>query len=87
MKIAEDVKYIGVNDTTIDLFENQYPVPKGVSYNSYLLLDESVAVLDTVDAVKQSEWEKNLLTALEGRNVDYLVIHHLEPDHAGSIGR
>lgn len=87
MQIVEDVKYIGVNDTTIDLFENQYPVPKGVSYNSYLILDESVAVLDTVDAVKQSEWEKNLLTALEGRSVNYLVIHHLEPDHAGSIGR
>ena len=87
MQIVEDVKYIGVNDTTIDLFENQYPVPKGVSYNSYLILDESVAVLDTVDAVKQSEWEKNLLTALEGRSVNYLVIKHLEPDHAVSIGR
>ena len=87
MQIVEDVKYIGVDDITIDLFENQYPVSRGVTYNSYLILDESVAVLDTVDARKQKEWEGNLLTALAGRNVDYLVIHHLEPDHAGSIGR
>ena len=87
MKITDSVKYIGVDDTTIDLFESQYVVPEGVSYNSYVILDEKVAVMDTVDKRGMGQWEKNLLDALAGRKVDYLVIHHLEPDHAGSIGR
>lgn len=85
--ITEQVKYIGVDDTTIDLFESQYVVPEGVSYNSYLILDEKVAVMDTVDKREMEAWEKNLLQELNGRTVDYLVIHHLEPDHAGSIAR
>ena len=85
--ISEAVKYIGVDDKTIDLFESQYVVPHGVSYNSYLIFDEKVALMDTVDARGVEQWEKNLLAALDGRKVDYLVVSHLEPDHAGSIGR
>ena len=85
--ISEAVKYIGVDDKTIDLFESQYVVPQGVSYNSYLIFDEKVALMDTVDARGVEQWEKNLLDALDGRKVDYLVVSHLEPDHAGSIGR
>lgn len=87
MKITDKVKYIGVDDTTIDLFESQYAVPKGMSYNSYLILDEKTAVMDTVDRRGTKEWEQNLLRELQGRSVDYLVIQHLEPDHAGSIAR
>ncbi len=87
VNITETVKYIGVDDTTIDLFESQYVVPEGVSYNSYVILDEKVAVMDTVDKRGMEEWEKNLLNELDGRKVDYLVVHHLEPDHAGSIAR
>lgn len=85
--ISEDIRYIGVDDTALDLFENQYTVPQGISYNSYVILDETVAVLDTVDKRCCEEWERNLLEALKGRKVDFLVIHHLEPDHAGSIAR
>ena len=85
--ISDAVKYIGVDDTTIDLFESQYVVPEGVSYNSYVILDEKTAVMDTVDKRGMEEWEKNLLSALDGRKVDYLVVQHLEPDHAGSIAR
>ena len=85
--ISDAIRYIGVDDTTIDLFESQYVVPEGVSYNSYLILDEKVALMDTVDARGVKEWEKNLMDTLAGRQVDYLVISHLEPDHAGSIGR
>ena len=85
--ISEAVKYIGVDDKTIDLFESQYVVPQGVSYNSYLIFDEKVALMDTVDARGMEQWEKNLLAALDGRKVDYLIVSHLEPDHAGSIGR
>lgn len=87
IEITEKIKYIGVDDTTIDLFESQYVVPEGISYNSYVILDDVVAVMDTVDKRGQKEWEDNLLAALEGRKVDYLVIQHLEPDHAGSIAR
>ncbi len=87
VNITEKVKYIGVDDTTIDLFESQYVVPEGVSYNSYVILDEKVAVMDTVDKRGMEEWEKNLMAELNGREVDYLVIQHLEPDHAGSIAR
>lgn len=83
--ITEKIIYIGVDDTDIDLFESQYVVPNGVSYNSYLILDEKVAVMDTVDRRKSDEWLQNLDTALAGRKPDYLVIQHLEPDHAGTI--
>ena len=85
--ISDQIKYIGVDDTDIDLFESQYVVPEGVSYNSYLILDDKVALMDTVDARGMEAWEQNLLEALAGRKVDYLIISHLEPDHAGSIGR
>lgn len=87
IEISNTIKYIGVDDTTIDLFESQYVVPDGVSYNSYVILDEKTAVMDTVDTRCVEEWESNLINALDGRKADYLVIHHLEPDHAGSIAR
>jgi flavorubredoxin len=83
--ISDAVKYIGADDTTLDLFESQYAVPNGISYNSYVILDEKVAVMDTIDARKTDEWLANLSGALGGRNVDYIVISHLEPDHAANI--
>lgn len=85
MKISDSVVYIGVNDKTIDLFESQYKVPNGVSYNSYVILDEKVAVMDTVDKRVTEQWLENLSQALNGRSVDYLVVSHLEPDHASNI--
>ena len=85
--ITNSVVYIGVDDKTIDLFESQYVVPNGISYNSYVILDDKVCVMDTVDARFTDEWMENLERALEGRNVDYLVISHMEPDHAASIDR
>ena len=85
--VTEKIKYIGVDDTDIDLFESQYIVPNGVSYNSYVILDEKVAVMDTVDLRKCDEWLNNLAEALGGRTPDYLVVQHLEPDHAGSIAK
>lgn len=85
MKISNSVVYIGVNDKTIDLFESQYKVPNGVSYNSYVILDEKVAVMDTVDKRVTEQWLENLSQALNGRGVDYLVVSHLEPDHASNI--
>ncbi len=85
--VTDTIKYIGVDDTTIDLFEGQYVVPEGVSYNSYVILDEKVAVMDTVDKRGMQDWENNLMAALGGRKVDYLIIQHMEPDHAGSILR
>ena len=87
IRITDDIKYIGVDDTTLDLFESQYAIPDGVSYNSYVILDEKVAVIDTVDEYKLKEWENKLLYELDGRMVDYLIIQHLEPDHAGGILR
>lgn len=87
MTISDSIKYIGVNDTTLDLFEGQYIIPNGVSYNSYVILDEKVAVMDTVDVRKGDEWFDNLLNTLNGRNVDYLIISHLEPDHSANIKR
>lgn len=83
--ISDAIRYIGVDDKEIDLFESQYIVPNGVSYNSYVILDEKIAVMDTVDARKTEEWIANLETELDGRTPDYLVISHLEPDHSGSI--
>ena len=83
--ISDDVKYIGVDDTTLDLFESQYVVPHGVSYNSYLILDDKIAVMDTVDARKTKEWFANLEHELKDRKPDYLVVSHLEPDHSANI--
>ncbi len=83
--ISDSIKYIGVDDTTLDLFESQYVIPNGVSYNSYIILDDKIAVMDTVDARKTDEWFDNLTAALDGRTPDYLVISHLEPDHAANI--
>ena len=85
MFITNDIKYIGVNDHQVDLFEGQYVVPNGMSYNSYVILDEKVAVMDTVDQYFGDEWLANLEAALEGRKPDYLVIHHMEPDHSANI--
>lgn len=85
--ITEKIVYIGVDDTDIDLFESQYVVPNGVSYNSYVILDEKIAVMDTVDLRKADEWLENLKNVLGNRKPDYLVVQHLEPDHAGTIAR
>ena len=85
--ISDAIRYIGVDDKDIDLFESQYVVPEGVSYNSYVILDEKIAVMDTVDARGMEGWEDKLLQTLNGAKPDYLIISHLEPDHAGSIGR
>lgn len=84
--ISNDIKYIGVDDKKIDLFESQYILPKGVSYNSYLIKDEKNVVMDTVDKRASEEWIENLERTLNGEKIDYLVISHLEPDHAGNIG-
>lgn len=83
--ITDNIKYIGADDKDIDLFESQYVVPNGVSYNSYVILDDKVAVMDTVDARRGEEWLKNLELALDGRDVDYLVVSHMEPDHAANV--
>ena len=85
MKITNDIKYIGVNDHKIDLFEGQYVVPNGMAYNSYVILDEKVAVMDTVDASFTHEWLDNLQNALDGRKPDYLIVQHMEPDHSANI--
>lgn len=87
VKITDEIRYMGVDDKDIDLFESQYIVPDGVSYNSYLIMDDKTAIMDTVDARKTAEWEKKLLETLDGRNPDYLVVSHMEPDHAGSLAR
>ena len=85
MTITNDIKYIGVNDHEIDLFEGQYVVPNGIAYNSYVILDEKIAVMDTVDKNFGEEWLKNLEAVLDGRKPDYLVVHHMEPDHSANI--
>ena len=85
LNVTDQIKYIGVDDTTIDLFESQYIVPNGISYNSYLIVDEKIAIMDTVDKRKGEEWFANLDAALEGRTPDYLVVQHMEPDHSGNI--
>lgn len=85
MFITKDIKYVGVNDHKIDLFEGQYIVPNGISYNSYVILDEKVAVMDTVDANFTHEWLDNIQNVLNGRTPDYLVVHHMEPDHSANI--
>ncbi len=85
MKITGDIKYIGVNDHKVDLFEGQYVVPNGMSYNSYVIMDEKIAVMDTVDKNFTHEWLDNLAEALDGRKPDYLVVQHMEPDHSANI--
>ncbi|MBQ4102984.1 MAG: FprA family A-type flavoprotein [Clostridia bacterium] len=85
MEITKDIKYVGVNDHKIDLFEGQYEVPNGMAYNSYVILDEKVAVIDTVDYDFKAEWLNNVKTALGDRKPDFLVVHHMEPDHSSNI--
>ena len=85
MTITNDIRYIGVNDHQVDLFEGQYVVPNGMSYNSYVILDEKVAIMDTVDQHFTEEWLNNIEKVLEGRQPDYLVVHHMEPDHSANI--
>lgn len=84
-KVTEDILWVGCNDRRITLFENLFPVPKGVSYNSYLILDEKVTLMDTVDASATEQFFENLEAGLAGRSIDYLVVHHMEPDHAANI--
>lgn len=85
MNLPDSIKYVGVNDNQIDLFESQYPVPNGISYNSYLILDKKVALLDSVDGRFCDLWLSNVEEALDGRSVDYLVVHHMEPDHSACV--
>lgn len=85
IKVTDSIKYIGVNDYDIDLFEGQYHLENGMAYNSYVILDEKVAVMDAVDAIAIDRWVSNLESVLEGRTPDYLVVHHLEPDHSAGI--
>ena len=83
--ITPTIRFIGVDDPELDLFESQYVVPEGMSYNSYLILDEKVAILDTADGRKGDAWKAHLAEALEGRTPDYLVVHHMEPDHSSLV--
>lgn len=85
MKLSNDIRYVGVNDHQIDLFEGQYIVPNGMAYNSYVILDEKVAVMDTVDIRFKEDWLANVSNALDGRKPDYLIIQHMEPDHSANI--
>lgn len=87
MNIRNDIKYVGVYDERIDLFEGQYNVPDGITYNSYVILDEKIAVMDTVDAAYTEEWLENVSAALCGRSPDYLIVQHMEPDHSAGIAR
>ena len=87
MTITKDIKYIGVNDHEVDLFEGQYVVPNGMSYNSYAILDEKIAIMDTVDQNFTEQWLANVAAVLEGRKPDYLVVHHMEPDHSANIDK
>ena len=84
-KVTDTILYVGANDYDVDLFEGQYVVPNGMAYNSDVILDEKVAVMDTIDASKTGEWLENIKQALAGRKPDYLVVQHMEPDHAASI--
>ena len=83
--ITKDIIYVGVNDHDVDLFEGQYIVPNGMAYNSYVIMDERIAVMDTVDAHFGEEWLSNVKEALNGREPDYLVVQHMEPDHSANI--
>ena len=85
MNVTESIVYVGVYDRSLDLFEGQYKIPNGVTYNSYIIFDEKTAVMDTVDSRKTDEWLDSVKKALDGKAPDYLVVQHLEPDHSGSI--
>ncbi len=85
MQITKDIKYVGVNDRKLDLFEGQYVVPNGMAYNSYVVLDEKIAVFDTVDKNFKDEWFENVKLALDGRTPDYLIVQHMEPDHSANV--
>ena len=85
MKISDSVVYIGVNDKTIDLFESQYIIPNGIAYNAYVIMDENIALIDTVDKRKTDEWLENVEKVLDGKTPKYLVVNHMEPDHSGSV--
>ena len=85
MKITNDIRYVGVNDHEVDLFEGQYIVPNGMSYNSYVILDEKIAVMDTVDIHFTHEWLDNIAEVLGDRKPDYLIVQHMEPDHSANI--
>ena len=84
-KVTEDILWVGCNDRRITLFDNLFPVPRGVSYNSYLIMDEKVALMDTVDGSATEQFLENLEGTLEGRSIDYLIVHHMEPDHCANI--
>ena len=84
---SSSIRYIGVDDLDIDLFESQYIVPEGMSYNSWVILDDKVAVMDTADGRKEKEWTANLVATLNGRTPDYLICQHMEPDHSAIIGK
>ena len=85
MEITKDIQYVGVNDHQVDLFEGQYVVENGMAYNSYMIMDEKIAVCDTVDAHFTEEWLGNINAVLDGKKPDYLIVHHMEPDHSASI--
>ena len=85
MKVSDDILYVGVNDHEVDLFEGQYEVPNGMAYNSYVILDEKTAVMDTVDVHFGQQWLANVEEALQGRIPDYLIVQHMEPDHSANI--
>lgn len=85
MEITKDILYVGVNDHDVDLFEGQYVVPNGMAYNSYVIMDDKIAVMDTVDSHFTHEWLDNLENALDGRKPDYLIVQHMEPDHSANI--
>ena len=85
MEITNDIKYVGVNDHKVDLFEGQYKVPNGMSYNSYVIMDEKIAIMDTVDQNFTHEWLDNIQNVLGDRQPDYLVVQHMEPDHSANI--
>ena len=85
MKLSEKLFYVGVNDHKLDLFEGQYDVPNGMAYNSYAIVDEKIAVIDTVDVKFGHEWLDNVEAALDGRKPDYLIVQHMEPDHSANI--
>ena len=84
-KVTDTIYYVGADDHEIDLFESQYVVPNGIAYNSYVILDEKICIMDTIDAAKTDEWLQNVKTVLDGKVPDYLVVQHMEPDHAASI--
>ena len=85
MRVTDDIKYVGVNDHEVDLFEGQYVVPLGMAYNSYVIMDEKIAVMDTVDKRFGQEWLDNLAAVLDGKKPDYLIVQHMEPDHSANI--